>query len=264
MRGERRGDLRREGREGGVVHAARAREVHVEDLLDAARIGGEEHHAVAEADGFADVVGDEHDGLLALREDFLDVTVELLAREGVERRERLIHQQHARVGGERTGEGDALAHPPGEFVRAGLFLVTEADEVQVVAGGLEALGLGEVRLEAEAEEDVLQGIEPREERILLEHDEAIPARGRHRLIPEADLAFVGMLQTGQQAQQGGLTATGRTDNDEELPFPDVQGDLLQGRDLASRPVETLGDVAQGQGRGGGGFVVERAHGAFQG
>ena len=47
--------------------------------------------------------------------------------------------------------------------------LTEADEVEVVTGRLETLGLGEVGLETQAEEDVLKDVEPREERVLLKH-----------------------------------------------------------------------------------------------
>ena len=50
----------------------------------------------------AHVVGHGHDGLAALLPDALDVVVELVARERVERRERLIHQKDLRVGGQRT------------------------------------------------------------------------------------------------------------------------------------------------------------------
>ena len=145
-------------------------------------------------------------------------------------------------------------------MRAGLLLVTKTDEVEVVAGGLEALGIGEGGLEAEAEEDVLQGIEPREERILLEHDEAIPARGRHRLIPEADFSLIGVLQAGQQAKQGRLAATRRAYDGQELPFPHIQADILQGGDLTRLPLETFGHVVEGERRRSGCFFEQGAHG----
>ena len=118
----------------------------------------------------------ENDRLLPLREDLLDVAVELITRERVEGRERLIHQEHARIRGKRASEGHALAHATRKLVWVRLLLVGQADEIQVVASGFGALGVGEARLEAQAEEHVLEGIEPREERILLEHHEPIAAR----------------------------------------------------------------------------------------
>ena len=62
------------------------------------------------------------------------------AGHGVDRAERLVHQQHRRVGGERAGDADALALPAGELrrvavaVRAGF----EADELeQLVDAGVD-------------------------------------------------------------------------------------------------------------------------------
>ena len=45
------------------LQAAGAREVDLDLLADAAGAGGEDDDAVAEIDGFVDVVGDEDDGL---------------------------------------------------------------------------------------------------------------------------------------------------------------------------------------------------------
>ena len=65
---------------------------------------------------------------------------------------------------------------------AGLLLVTEADKVQVVTSRLEALSVGETGLQTEAKEDVLQSVQPREERILLEHHEPIATGRMHGLV----------------------------------------------------------------------------------
>ena len=50
--------------------------------------------------------------------DPLQLERQLLARERVERRERLVHQQHARLVDQRAAERDALLHAAGELVRA--------------------------------------------------------------------------------------------------------------------------------------------------
>ena len=129
MGGEGGGDLRGEIGQGGVVDAAGTRQVDVEDLADAAGIGREEDDAVAEADSLADVVRDEHDGLPALREDPLDVAVKLVAGEGVEGGERLVHQQHAGIRRETARERDALAHAAGELVGPRALPVGKTDEL---------------------------------------------------------------------------------------------------------------------------------------
>ena len=85
------------------------------DLLDLAVV---HHH---------DLLGHLHRLLLVVRDEdgrHVDLVVEaaqpgaqLLAHRGVERAERLVEQQHARLDGERAGEGHALALAAGELRR---------------------------------------------------------------------------------------------------------------------------------------------------
>ena len=60
---------------------------------------------------------DEDDGLARLHPDFLDQQVHLVAREGVERAERLVHQQHGRIDREAAHDRGALLHAAREFAR---------------------------------------------------------------------------------------------------------------------------------------------------
>src|SRR3984893_2339158 len=85
----------------------------VELFPNAPGIAREQDDAIGEADGFARVMGDEDDGLPPLLPDTLDVAVELLAGQGVERGERLIHQKDARIRREGASERDALFHSAG-------------------------------------------------------------------------------------------------------------------------------------------------------
>jgi hypothetical protein len=89
--GEGGGNLGSEIRKGGIVDAARARKVDVEDLADASWVGREQHNAVAEADSFTNIMCDEHDGLSALSKDALNVSIELIARERIEGGKRFVH-----------------------------------------------------------------------------------------------------------------------------------------------------------------------------
>ena len=62
----------------------------------------------AEEDRLVDVVGDEHDGLVQLALQRGELALQLGAHDRVDGAERLVHQQHRRVGGERAGDADAL------------------------------------------------------------------------------------------------------------------------------------------------------------
>jgi hypothetical protein len=53
-------------------------------------------------------VGDEHEGLAELALQALELLLERAAAHRVDRPERLVHQQHRRVGGERARHADAL------------------------------------------------------------------------------------------------------------------------------------------------------------
>ncbi len=87
------------------------------------------------------------------------------ARERIERRERLVHQQHFGAHHQRTRDGDALRLPAGEFARPDLGLVGKADALELARDALGALRLRQVR---EAEADIAGDREPRQQARLLE------------------------------------------------------------------------------------------------
>ena len=88
---------------------------------------------VAELDGLVDVVGDEHDGLAELALQPQELVLELLADDRVDGGERLVHQHHRRVGGERPRDADALLLAAGELGRVAV------GECRVEADPLEQL-----------------------------------------------------------------------------------------------------------------------------
>src|SRR5262245_15867847 len=99
-RGER-GDAR-------ILDAARAGELDVEVRGEPSRTAGEEHDAIAEPRRLAHVVRDEHDGEPGLAPDVLELVVQQVARDRVERAERLVHEEDVGVLCKGAGEGDAL------------------------------------------------------------------------------------------------------------------------------------------------------------
>ena len=93
--------------------------------------GGEDRDPVAHPHGLVDVVGDQHDGLAELALQPQELVLQPGAHHRVDGAERLVHQQHRRVGGERAGDADALALAAGELVRVavGVRRRVEPDEL---------------------------------------------------------------------------------------------------------------------------------------
>ena len=83
---------------------------------DAAGAARQQHDPVAEADGLAHVVGDEHDREAGLLPQPLELVVEEVAGHGVEGAEGLVHQQDVGVLGQRPGQRDPLAHAARQLV----------------------------------------------------------------------------------------------------------------------------------------------------
>ena len=86
---------------------------------------------VAELDRLVDVVGDEDDRLAQLALQAQELVLQLLAHDRVDGAERLVHQHHRRVGGERAGDADALLLPAGQLRRVALGEVrSQADPLE--------------------------------------------------------------------------------------------------------------------------------------
>ncbi len=72
---------------------------------------------VGQQDRLADAVGDEQDGLARGRPDALQLDIELIARDRVERAERLVHQEQCRIVEQRPADRRALAHAARQLPR---------------------------------------------------------------------------------------------------------------------------------------------------
>ena len=72
-------------------------------------------------------MGDEHHGLAQLSPQRQEIAVEPEAGDLVERRERLVHQQHLRLGDQRARDRHPHLHAAGQFARIGLREIGEAD-----------------------------------------------------------------------------------------------------------------------------------------
>ena len=87
------------------------------------------HHgdAVGELLHHRHFVGDEQDGEIEFGVDLLQQRQDLRGGLRIERRGRLVRQQHLRLGGQRTGDADALLLAAGQFRGIAVALVGEAD-----------------------------------------------------------------------------------------------------------------------------------------
>jgi hypothetical protein len=89
---------------------ARARQGNVHHAGDAARVGVERDDAVTQVQRLLQVVGDEQHGRLPLGCDAQHLVLQRLPRHGIERAERLVHQQHGGVLGEAARDLQPLLH----------------------------------------------------------------------------------------------------------------------------------------------------------
>ena len=90
-----------------------------------------------------------------------------LARLGIERRQRLVEQQHGRPHHQRAGDADALAHAAGELLGIGGGEFAEAGEGKRRGHAFAALGRGE-RAMLQRQRDVVRDAAPRQQGEILE------------------------------------------------------------------------------------------------
>ena len=73
------------------------------------------------------------------------------------------------------------------------------------------------------------------QRVVLEHGVDVALVGRHAfggLAENLDMALVGLLEAGDEAQAGGLARARGAEHGEELALGDVEGDAVDGPDRA--------------------------------
>ena len=80
--------------------------------------GFQQDNAGGEEKSFPQIVGDEHDGLAEAASESTKFALQFGPGNGIERAERLVHQQNGRIGGEGAGHPDALTLASGQFTGA--------------------------------------------------------------------------------------------------------------------------------------------------
>ena len=197
------------------------------DLLDLARV--HDHDLIGHGQRFLLVVGDEDEGDADLLLNVLELLLHLLAQLQVERAERLVEQQHARLVDERAGDGDALLLTAGELGHVAVGVVLKAYQTQHTHDLLRDNVL-RLLLDGQAEGDVVVDVHVREERVFLEYgvDLALVGRDVHDVLAvEEDLALGGLQEAAEDTQQRRLAAAGGTEQGDELVFVNIQADALE-------------------------------------
>ena len=80
----------------------------------------QDHDLVAEQERLVDVVRDEHDRLVELALQADELLLQVGAHDGVDRAERLVHEQDVRIGRESARDADALLLAAGQLARVAL------------------------------------------------------------------------------------------------------------------------------------------------
>ena len=135
----------------------------------------------------------------------------LQAQELVERRQRLVEQQHARVGDQRAGERDALLLAAGELAPACARRSAAICTRSSISRALAALRLADAA-HLQIEGDVVEAGQMREQRVVLEHHGGAALHRRqadHRLAVDPDVA-ARSASRGRRSCAGSSSCRSRT------------------------------------------------------
>src|SRR5205814_10364752 len=105
-------------------------------------------------------MSDEHDGAPSLSPDPFQFVVEQIARLGVKRSERLIHQQHVGFRSECPRQGHTLSHAARKLMNVAVLKLMKMNQAEIVTDFGFALRLRNI-LHAHSELHVLRDCEPR-------------------------------------------------------------------------------------------------------
>ena len=184
--------------------------------------GGEERDALAKQEGFAQIVGDEGDGLAEARGKRAELALQFGARDGIERAERLVHEQDGRIAGEGARDADALTLASRELARvaSGEFAGVEADEEEHLADSLADALLGPA-LEARDQRNVALDRPVREKADVL--DDVTDAAAQADGVPGGLIAAVnenlaggGRQQEIYELKRSGFAGTAASEEDQGL------------------------------------------------
>jgi hypothetical protein len=184
----------------------------------------EDRDAVAHRHRLNLVVGhvDGRDAEPAL--DQRDLRAYLQAQLRIELRERLVHQEHARLAQDRPPHRDALALAAGELGRLAVDPLGEPEHRGRVVDLARDLGLRHAA-QLQREADLLADRHVRVQRMVLEDHRDVAVLGGDVVddaLADAHGAGADLLEARNHSQHGDPAAAGRADEDHKLAFRDRQ------------------------------------------
>jgi hypothetical protein len=184
--------------------------------------GFKEDDAGSEKEGLPKIVGNENDGLAKAAGKGGEFALQFGTRDRIEGAKRFVHKKDGRIGGEGTGDTDALALATGKLTgaTAGKFSGIKPYQIQELAH----TGRGPATVpffEGEEERDVFGNGEVRKESRILNNianatteTDGIPVR--RRAIVDTNFPRSRNQNAVDKAEEGGLAAAAATEEDEGL------------------------------------------------
>ena len=177
----------------------------------------EHQDAAADQDRFLDRMGDEQHREADIVPQRLQFFLHVAPGQRVERGERLVHQQHRRLHGERARDRDALLHAARQHVRIDVLEARQVDLGEHRARMLGRLILRHALVDEQREQHVAEHGLPRQELVeLLEHHHAVGAGLLDLLAVETDLPLDRLHEARDRLEQRRLAAAGRSEQHEAL------------------------------------------------
>ena len=223
------------------------------DIGEQFRRLAEHDDAVADADRFFQLMGDQDRGRAAFARQRQKGLAQFRRRHLVEMPERFVRQQDVRLHRESARDCHALAHAARQFVRIGIGELPEAKTLEPGEGALALLVFGQAD-QLERQLGVVQRRAPGQQAILLEHGRDPAAKmvevGMRAFVADMDRAFARRIQPDHQVEERGFSAAGLADNRHDFLRRDGEIKAIDGDDgLSGRGLpEHLAQAAHFDGR----------------
>jgi hypothetical protein len=162
----------------------------------------------------------------------LEEQLHLLAELEVERAQRLVEEEHARLAHQRSRESDPLLLAAGDLPRLALAEAAQSDEVEHLLHP-RSDHLPRLALAAQAEGDVLEQGQVGEERVALEDRVHVPfvrRQARDGPVAEVDRPGTRLLEAADHPQRRRLPAARGPEQREEAALLDLEREVVDRRD----------------------------------
>src|SRR2546423_1414601 len=192
-------DPRELGLEADLGDVAGPRQVDAVDALHGSRSRGDDDDPVGERDRLLEIVRDEDDRRSGRGPELKKLVLHERARLDVERAERLVHQEDARLVDQGLRERRALAHAAGELMRVVALETGEPDALDPVTRTVLRLAPLDAS-EPRTRRDVVEHALPRKDRVDLEDVAHIAIDAPHRRAADEHVALARWFEAGDESE----------------------------------------------------------------